>query len=201
MARILTLALLAVLGFWMLGAYNRLVRLRTVTRNAFAPLASQLRQRHAVALTLAEASRALMGAHGDPDSLARAVLTTAAARRASTASDAVQSKPLQGSVLQQAVVAEAELVSALDELTLALQDLTSGDGPDPAVSELLRQRDALQEQIKFSLQVYQAAADDYNAALALFPTTVAAAIFRFHAAPLFPVGPNGAASLPPNGPG
>lgn len=193
MVRILTLALLAVLGFWMLGAYNRLVRLRTATRSAFAPLASQLRQRHAVALTLAEASRALIGTQGDPVHLAQTEQTAALARRASAASDTVQSRPLQDGALQQLVRAEADLVAALDALTLELQDLTSGDGPHPAVSELLRQRDGLQEQIKFSQQVYQTAADEYNAALALFPTTLAAALFRFHGAPLFPIGPpNGA---------
>lgn len=89
-------------------------------------------------------------------------------------------------MLQQLALAEEVLVATLDDLGLALQDVTSGVGPDPAVSDLLRQRDALQEQIAFSRQVYNQAADEYNRAAALFPTTVVAGLFRFHPAPQFP---------------
>jgi LemA protein len=175
--------LLAVLGFWMLGAHNRLVRLRHDLRSAYAPLSSALRQRHAVALTLAETSRPRLpdGVQSDlPAGL------TGAARRAGHACDQVQLKSLRGDVLQQMAVAEERLVSLLEELGLALQDLTSGDGPDPAISDLLRQRDQLQEQIAFARQVYNRAADAYNQAIALFPTTLAANVLRFHRAPEFP---------------
>ena len=61
-----------------------------------------------------------------------------------------------------------------------------GDGPDAVVSDLLRQRDQLQEQIAFSRQVYNHAADAYNQAIALFPTTLVASLLRFHRAPEFP---------------
>ena len=175
--------LTAVLGLWTLGAYNRLVRLRNSMRTAFAPLASQLRQRHAVALTLAEVSRTRMN-ESTQGALIDLALT--AASQAGRASDHVQLRPLRGDVLQQLAVAEEVLVAALDELGHALQDLTSGTGPDPAVSDLLRQRDALQEQIAFSRQVYNHSADDYNRAVALFPTTLVAGLFGFHAAPEFP---------------
>ena len=89
-------------------------------------------------------------------------------------------------MLQQLAIAEEVLVAALDELGHALQDLTSGIGPDPVVSDLLRQRDALQEQIAFSRLVYNQSADEYNRAVALFPTTLVAGLFGFHAAPEFP---------------
>ena len=181
--RMVWIGLLAVCGFWMLGAYNRLVRLRNSLRMSFAPLAGQLRQRHAVALTLAEASRTRMS-NQHQDMLVDAART--AASDASRVSDSVQLRPLRGNVLQQLAVAEEVLVAALDDLGLALQDVTSGVGPDPAVSDLLRQRDALQEQIAFSRQVYNQSADEYNRAVALFPTTVVAGLFGFHAAPEFP---------------
>ncbi len=175
--------LLAVLGFWMLGAHNRLVRLRHDLRQAYAPLSSALRQRHAVALTLAETSRSRMG-EGPQAELVDG--TVGAARRAGHASDQVQLKALHGNVLQQLAVAEERLVSLLEELGLALQDLTSGDGPDPVVSDLLRQRDQLQEQIAFSRLVYNQAADAYNQAIALFPTTLVANLLRFQRAPELP---------------
>jgi LemA protein len=175
--------LAAILCLWTLGAYNRLVRLRNSMRTAFAPLASQLRQRHAVAFTLAEISRARMaGSHQG----SQIEVALKAARQAGRASDNVQQRPLRGDVLQHLAVAEEVLVAALDELGHALQDLTSGIGPDPAISDLLRQRDALQEQIAFSRLVYNQSADEYNCAVALFPTTLVAGLFGFHAAPEFP---------------
>lgn len=182
-SRLVLIVMATILGLWTLGAYNRLVRLRNSMRTAFAPLASQLRQRHAVALTLAEMSRTRMTEPQD-GSLIDAALTSAS--QAGRASDNVQQRPLRGDVLQQLAIAEEVLVAALDELGHALQDLTSGIGPDPVVSDLLRQRDALQEQIAFSRLVYNQSADEYNRAVALFPTTLVAGLFGFHAAPEFP---------------
>ena len=40
------IAVVAVLGFWILGAHNRLVRLRQAVRSAFGRIDEQLRQRH-----------------------------------------------------------------------------------------------------------------------------------------------------------
>ncbi|ACB36259.1 LemA family protein [Leptothrix cholodnii SP-6] len=182
-SRLVLIVLATILGLWTLGAYNRLVRLRNSMRTAFAPLASQLRQRHAVALTLAEVSRTRITEPQD-EALIEATLTSAS--QAGRASDNVQQRPLRGDVLQQLAIAEEVLVAALDELGHALQDLTSGIGPDPVVSDLLRQRDALQEQIAFSRLVYNQSADEYNRAVALFPTTLVAGLFGFHAAPEFP---------------
>ena len=180
---VLSLLLVAVFLLWALGAYNRLVRLRMATRAALTPLASLWRQRHAVALTLAETSRQRLGSAGD---LTQVDTLIAAAREASQAVDAVQNRPLHGQVLRQAVVAETALLAAVDALALTLQDLTSGDGPDAAVSELLRQRDSLQHAIGFAGHVYDAAAVDYNSALTVFPTPVVAALFRFLPAPALP---------------
>ena len=184
MVQIVMAVLATVLLLWMLGAHNRLMRLRQAARNAFAPLMSQLRQRHAVAQALAEASRGLLGA----DSVLVSELV-AAARQAGEVSDQAQSRRLKGKELEQLGEAEDLLGHQLDQLGLALQDLTSGEGPLPAVSELLRQRDALQQQIAVSREVYHRVAQAYNEALAVFPTTVAATLLRFHAVPDVPVGP------------
>lgn len=181
--RLMLIAAAAVLGFWLLGAYNRLVRLRNTLRMGLSPLAAQLRQRHAVALTLTETSRSRLAEAGH-DALVAS--TQASTQAAGAASDHITLRPLRGDVLRQVAVAEVALVAALDALGQALQDLTSGLGPDAAVSDLLRQRDALRDQIAFSRQVYNQAADEYNRAVGLFPTTLVAALFGFHAAPEFP---------------
>ena len=52
---ILALVVGAMLVFWAVGAYNRLVRLRNEVTRAFAPLEAQLGQRHALLLRWIEA--------------------------------------------------------------------------------------------------------------------------------------------------
>jgi LemA protein len=177
---IATLVILAVLAFWMLGAHKRLKRLRAKTHHSYAPLASQLRQRHAVALALAEAARPLLP--GDLQPVAAQLID--AARQASRATDEAQARGMRGNTLQVVGHAEESLGTLLDRLVGELQDLTSGLGPEPAITELLRQRDALQEQIHISRLVYNREAERYNHALHVFPTTLVALAWRFKEAPL-----------------
>lgn len=175
-----TLVILAVLAFWMLGAHKRLKRLRAKTHHSYGPLASHLRLRHAVALALAEAARPLLP--GDLQPVAAQLID--AARQASRATDEAQARGMRGNALQVVGQAEASLGNLLDTLVGDLQDLTSGLGPEPAITELLRQRDALQEQIHISRLVYNREAERYNHALHVFPTTLVALAWRFKEAPL-----------------
>ena len=48
------LVLVALLGFWAVGAYNRLTRLRGAAISAWGPLDAQLRRRQALAFELTE---------------------------------------------------------------------------------------------------------------------------------------------------
>ncbi|MEX8495305.1 LemA family protein [Sphaerotilus sp.] len=177
---IATLVILAVLAFWMLGAYKRLKRLRAKTHHSYDPLANHLRQRHAVALALAQAARPLLS--GDQQPVAAQLIN--AARQAGRATDEAQARSMRGHALQVVGAAEESLGALLDTLVGELQDLTSGLGPEPAVTELLRQRDALQEQIHISRLVYNREAERYNHALHVFPTTLVALACRFKDAPL-----------------
>lgn len=169
-----------VLAFWVLGAYKRLTRLRNKTHTAYGPLASHLRQRHAVALALAQAARPLLGEEHLP--VAQQVLNVA--KLAGRATDEAQARGMRGNALQDVGAAEESLGGVLDELISVLQDLTSGLGPEPAITELLRQRDTLQEQIHVTRLVYNREAQAYNSALHIFPTTLVATAFRFKDAPL-----------------
>ncbi len=187
-----TLVIGAVLAFWMLGAYKRLKRLRSKTHHSYAPLASHLRQRHAVALALAQAARPLLS--GDEQPVAAQLID--AARQAGRATDEAQARGMRGNALQVVGAAEESLGTRLDTLVGALQDLTSGLGPEPAITELLRQRDALQEQIHISRLVYNREAERYNHALHVFPTTLVALAWQFKQAPLL----SGQTTLRLNGP-
>ena len=177
------LVLVALLFFWIVGATQRLKRLRAAAGAAYAPLASHLRQRQAVALALAHASRPLLG---DEHALIGRLVETA--QEAGRATDAAQIRNMRGSSLHEIGEAEQTLGQALDQLVSALQDLTSGTGPVAAVTELLRQRDTLQEQLAADRHLYNHAAQTYNDALHLFPTTLVATLLRLRDAPLLASG-------------
>ena len=175
--------LIAVLFFWIIGAAQRLQRLRTAAATLFVPLSSNLRQRHAIALALAHASRPLLG-----DEHALITRLVEAAQTAGRATDAAQMRSMRGTALQAIGEAELALVQSLDALGLHLQDLTSGSGPIAAITELLRQRDALQEQLASDRHLYNHAAQIYNEALHIFPTTLVAMLLRLRDAPLLASG-------------
>ena len=57
MRTIVFIALFAVLVFWAVGAYNRLVRLKNVISNAFGQIDVQLKRRYDLIPNLVEAAR------------------------------------------------------------------------------------------------------------------------------------------------
>ena len=57
LTQIITLAVLGLLIFWAVGAYNRLVRLRNAITNAFAQIDVQLKRRHDLIPNLVDVAR------------------------------------------------------------------------------------------------------------------------------------------------
>ncbi len=170
---------LATLLFWLLGAHTRLARLRQRHQSAQAPLSHALRQRQVVALTLAETARS------QPDVPEDRIDQVLHAAHQATAASHHPHVRTQSDSFQRMVDAEEQLGRALDSLVHTLHDLSYGEALPPAISELMRQRHTLQGQIIFAAQVYNDAACEYNDALQIFPTTVAARLLHFQPTPAF----------------
>ena len=98
-------ALPALLIFWAVGAYNRLVRLKNIIANAFGQIDVQLKRRYDHLPNLVEAAKKYLQ---HEQSTLEAVML--ARNKAKSASDAVRSKPTQAA----AVVALAAAEQALD---------------------------------------------------------------------------------------
>lgn len=208
---ILILLLLALLGFWMLGGYNRLVRLRNACMSLFGPVELHARERQTLVERLTRTLRILLIEQRDMVEMA-----AAAARQTGTALEAVRLRPLRVNAIQQLSRTEEVLdraVAHLDEALrrhVALQASQaepvavleppppppaaqpSGGAQlpaliEPSLSELLTLLDSAQVKNDFARQVYNQAANDYNAALHLFPTTVLAGLFRFEPAVTMPL--------------
>lgn len=181
------LALLALVGFWVLGAYNRLVRLRNAAVEAWAPIDAQLRRRQALAFELAEL---LAGEDEMRDEVGRTTLQTvvAATRQAQAAADHAQVRPSKAGAIQSLSLAEQVLEGALRPLRVVI-----GSRPallaDAALAERLQA--ALQglheadAQLAFVRRMFNDAVRAYNGALHEMPTRVVAGAFGFRpAAPL-----------------
>lgn len=208
---ILILLLFALLGFWMLGGYNRLVRLRNACMSLFGPVELHARERQTLVERLTRTLRILLIEQRDMVEMA-----AAAARQTGTALEAVRVRPLRVNAIQQLSRTEEVLdraVAHLDEALrrhVALQASQaepvavleppppppaaqpSGGAQlpaliEPSLSELLTLLDSAQVKNDFARQVYNQAANDYNAALHLFPTTVLAGLFRFEPAVTMPL--------------
>jgi LemA protein len=182
---------LLLLGFWVIGARNRLVRLRQAVINAFPPLELQLRKRHALARHLAEASR--LAAHHSRDAI-EAVL--AAVAQAATAIDTAHGRAARPGPMRQLAAAEEVLATALvvlmpapsNETTSASSEAVppTADAAVIAVMDLQERLAQLHPPLDYARQTYNAGVQTYNAALRIAPTTLVAALFRFEPAAMLP---------------
>jgi LemA protein len=166
----------AVLVLWMLGAYNRLVRLRNAIHTAWSQIDEQLRRRR-------EALPALVAALREP--LADEHRTLDAVQEAlghqQAAAEAVRAKPLAGDRTTSFTRADGVLASAIARL-LALLDQRAGLRERQDVAAALRELHDVDLRVAFARHAFNDAVDAYNAALAQFPTRLLRPLFGFSTA-------------------
>jgi LemA protein len=174
--QILTLALAAVLVFWMLGAYNRLVRLRKAIGVAWAQVETPLRQRGEVVAGLIDELR-------EPLAVELATLDAAseALRTAETAARALRSAPVSADAAADLSAAWARLDTGLARI-VALCELSPALPGRAGVSQALKRLDASQADLVFGRQLFNAAVQSYNTAIDEFPTRLLVGLYRFGAA-------------------
>ena len=186
----------ALLVFWAVGAYNRLVRLKNAIANAFGPLDALLKRRHDANASLVQA----MDAHRLTDDPALTDALMQAQQLARSASDAMRSRPTQAKSQRNLLAAEAALGQCLSHLlpllmprTLthkahdALQADTAtttivASTPSTAiatVTALLDELGSTDSAVQFARQAYNAAVIDYNSAQGEFPVLVLARLCGF----------------------
>jgi LemA protein len=179
----------AVLGFWMLGAYNRLVRLRNAVVEAFATLAPQLLHRHDLTAALAQAARSWLDAAPRSDETERGLYEAlmAAANQARAATVAAQARSAEADALKSLSMAEQVLAGALAQAAPALAREPSEAQADQR--ERWAQLEATRPQLAFTAQLFNRAVDDYNGAARQFPTNIVATLFGFRPASALRPGP------------
>jgi LemA protein len=170
---IVSLTLLAMLVFWAVGAYNRLVRLKNVIANAFGQVDVQLKRRYDLIPNLVEAAQKYL-AH--EQAALEAVI--AARNQARSASDAVRSRPGKADAVIALAAAEQTLDGSLGRL-FALAEAYPDLKADQTVRELSEELTTTENKVGFARQAYNDAVLDYNNAQGQFPALLLARLFGF----------------------
>jgi LemA protein len=165
---------LAVLMFWSVGAYNRLVRLRNAILQCFAPVAQHLESRS----TLLQAQIDLWAQRADAPS--RGIEALRAAR------EQVDSARLAAHRQPGSADAIHSLRLALRILAETRQRAADAALPDSSGAKALREQlNACDHALQYAQGQFNDAVRAYNTALARFPVTWLGAVFGFRGAGLF----------------
>ncbi|MEO8014866.1 LemA family protein [Polaromonas sp.] len=170
---IVSLTLLAMLVFWAVGAYNRLVRLKNVIANAFGQIDVQLKRRYDLIPNLVEAAKKYLE---HEQVTLEAVI--AARNQARSASDAVRSRPGQADAVIALAAAEQTLDGSLGRL-FALAEAYPDLKADQTIRELSEELTSTENKVGFARQAYNDAVLDYNNAQGQFPALLLARAFGF----------------------
>jgi LemA protein len=163
-------SLAALLLFWTVGAYNRLVGLRNIILRRFGPVDQQLAARSALLQRQIETLAAR------PGTVAREIEELRAARtQADAAWEAARRRP-------GAVGAINSLRVALQILAQARARLPSGAGAAGELAALHGELAACDNALQFAQGQFNDAVHEYNEAVRQFPTGLLAAMFQFRGA-------------------
>ena len=175
------LAIVVVLGLWVVGIYNRLVSLRNRFKNAFAQIDVQLKRRYDLIPNLVEVAKGyLKHEHSTLEDVIKA------RNIASAAAQAVAANPADANAMKGLVSAETGLTGALSRLMVVSEqypDLKANQN----MMQLTEELTSTENKISFARQAYNDSVMIYNTAREVFPNVIFAGMFSFLPAELFKV--------------
>jgi LemA protein len=163
-------AVFAVLLFWSVGAYNRLIGLRSVLVRAFGAVDEQFRQRQGLLLQLADALGPALADAPQPLEALRV-----ACAQAEAACGRARSRPTAAGIMTSLRLAE-------DILAEARQRLPADALAEASLASLQTELTASDHTLAFARRQFNDSVNVYNQAVRQFPTWVIAGLFRFHRA-------------------
>ena len=171
--QIISLAMTALLIFWAVGAYNRLVRLTNTIANAFGHIDVQLKRRYDLVPKLVEACKKYLS--HERETMAAVI---SARNQAKAASDAVRSRPASALAVTTLAAAEQALASSLGRL-FAGNEAFPELNADQTIRDLSEDLTSLDNQMTFARQAFNDAVLDFNDAQGQFPAVLIAKLFSF----------------------
>jgi LemA protein len=172
-AAIVLSAIILLMIFWAVGAYNRLVGLRNQIKNAFAQIDVQLKRRHDLIPNLVETAKAYM--KHEREAL-EAVIT--ARNQAVNANAMAATDPGNADAMQQMSIAEGALGTTLGRL-FALSEAYPDLKANQNMMQLTEELTSTENRIAFSRQAYNDGVMQFNTSLEQFPVSIVAGMFAF----------------------
>ena len=169
-AQIIVAVLAAVLLFWAVGAYNRLVRLRSTIVRQFAPVDAQFRARHALLLQLTDALAPVL-----VNAAPRIEALRAACGQVEAACAHARLRPGATGTITSLRLAD-------DILTESRARLPMQSVPGSELAALNAKLQASDTALAFARRQFDAAVVEYNDAVRQFPTLLLVGLFGFRAA-------------------
>jgi LemA protein len=174
--QIVTLVVLAIIGLWMLSAYNRLVRQRNEIGNAFAQIDVQLKRRYDLIPNLVEVARKYV--QHERDTLEAVI---AARNGAKSASEAAALKPADAARIGALAGAENALAGLMTKLAVVVEAYPELKA-DASLRDLSEELGHTENRIAFARQAFNDSVLDYNNAAQQVPTVLIADLFGFKTA-------------------
>lgn len=156
----------AVLLFWSIGAYNRVMLLRNEIGRAFAQFDEALTRRFTQADLLLQALRERL-----PSEQASLDALATAQAEARTLAQAVRARPYAADPVAQLAVSLAVHGAALTRL-VSLVEHQAALNSDAELTAILEELKQIERQRGFARQVFNQAVTSYNEAVRQFPTRV-----------------------------
>lgn len=175
-SQIIAWSIVALIVFWAVGAYNRLVRLRNEITNSFAQIDVQLKRRHDLIPNLVEVARKYL--EHERETLER---VTAARAQVIAATDLVKSRPNQAGPIQSLGMAEGVLANAMAQFRAVVEAYPELKA-DESLRDLNEELTHTENKVAFSRQLFNDVTLDYNNAAHQFPTNLIAGVFGFKTA-------------------
>lgn len=171
MTGIIFLIVLAILAFYLVSLFNKLVMLKNRFQNAFAQIDVQLKRRHDLIPNLVETAKAYM-AH--ESKTLEAVIQARNAAHDMLKQAAAQ--PGNSSAIQNLGQAESRLGSALGQFTVTMEaypDLKASQN----MMQLSEELSSTENKVSFSRQAFNDAVMEYNTTRQSFPANILAGFF------------------------
>jgi LemA protein len=171
METIVVLVILAVLVFWGVGIYNKLVTLKNRFKNAFSQIEVQLKRRYDLIPNLVDTAKGYM-AH-ERDTL-EAVIS--ARNRAADGLAAAAQDPGNADAIKQLASAEGALGGALGRMSVVMEaypDLKANEN----MMQLSEELTSTENRVSFARQAYNDQVTDYNTYKQTFPPVMFAGMF------------------------
>ena len=181
MSFLILIAVVVVLGLWVVGIYNGLVAARNGFKNAFAQIDVQLTRRHDLIPNLVETAKGYI--KHERETL-EAVIT--ARNQAVTAQKSAAANPGDAVAMQQLGGAENALTQTLGRL-FALSEAYPDLKANQNMMQLSEELTSTENKVAFSRQAYNDSVMGYNNKREMFPGNLVAGSFGFQPAALLEI--------------